>query len=139
MRPALIYDLISTDATLAGYGVTDVVESQSIDERPNDANYFVTIRIAEEVFTQVPVPHGPYTMIITVHKSWDQSRDYAPINRILRRVEQLLLPIENLVGTDGVRVAQVRRRGWSENQTDEGYKTIKRWATFAVSHDEFAA
>ena len=138
MQPALIFDLLDADAPLAGLGVETIIESQSVDSRP-DASCFITISFEET--TSGPKSLGPRNTIISVHRLADQDRDYGPITKILNRIDQLLLPVEQQVGSDGVRVSQIDRGSpaRSGNMTDEGYNTIVRWATYRVSYDEFGA
>lgn len=139
MQPSLIYELLASDSPLAGLGVTKILESQSIDTRPDD-DYFVTIRMEEPAAGPAQVL-GPRAMTIAVHHPWDQGRDYSPITKILNRIDKLLLLVEQQVGLDGIRVAQVRRGSpqRSGNMTDEAWKTVTRWGNYRVSYDEFSS
>lgn len=138
MRPQLIFDILDGDSVLSDLGVATIRESQSVDFRLN-GDYFLTIKMEEEIAPPGVIPFGPRMMTIAVHHSWDKDRDYGPLSVILNRIDELLLPIEQQTGGDGVRVAQVKRGSRSGNMVDEGYKTITRWSTYRVSYDEFAA
>lgn len=140
MRPALIHTLLAADSQLAGLGVEEIVEAQSIVTRP-DASYFVTISFDEEFSLHAREVRfkGPRVMTVAVHHPWDRDRDYSQIDRILNRIDVLLVAVEQGVGPDGIRVSQIGRRGRSGNLVDEGWKTISRTATYRVSYDEFAA
>jgi hypothetical protein len=142
MRPSLIYSLLAEDPLLAGLGLSAdaIFESQSVDERPSDKDYFATVRFEENTSPGFDYL-GPRTMVIAVHHPWDKGRDYSPITALLNRIDRLLLPVDQEIGDDGVRVAQIRRGNpaRSGNMTDEGYKTIVRWATYRVSYDEFGS
>ena len=139
MQPSLIYELLEADSALAGLGVSRIIESQSIDTRP-DAAYFVTIHMEEPATGPVQIL-GPRAMTIAVHHPWDIDRDYDPITKILNRIDQLLLPVDQQTGQDGTRVSQVRRGSppRSGNMTDEAWKTVTRWGNYRVSYDEFGA
>ena len=142
MMPSVIYELLAADKQLNDLGISEdrIIESQSVDARPFNDGYFITISFEELTMSTVTViARGPRTVTIAVHHSWDIDRDYRPIDKILNRIDQLLLPIEQAIGTDGVRVSKVMRQGRSANMADEGWKTITRTATYGVLYDEYAA
>ena len=142
MMPSVIYELLAADEQLEDLGITSdrIVESQSVDSRPFNDGFFVTISFEELIMSAVTIiARGPRTMTVAVHQNWDTGRDYRPIDKILNRIDQLLLPIEQAIGSDGVRVSKVMRQGRSANMADEGWKTITRTATYGVLYDEYAA
>jgi hypothetical protein len=142
MMPSIIYELLAEDEVLADLGIDGdrIIESQSVDSLPYSDGYFVTISFEELTMSTVSVlARGPRVVIMAVHHNWDIDRDYQPIDKILNRVDQILLPLENAIGTDGVRVSKVMRQGRSANMADEGWKTITRTATYGVLYDEYAA
>lgn len=141
MMPNVIIQTLAADTTLHSLGITPqrIRESQSWDERPEDG-YFLSINFEEMLFSRVTsISKGPRTMTIAVHSPWDSVRDYATLTSILNQVDDLLLPLESLAGTDGLQVTSIRRQGRGANQVDEGWKTITRTATYGVLYDEYAA
>jgi hypothetical protein len=142
MMPNLLYQKLANDPELSNLGInsTRVIESQSVDERPFNDGYFITVAF-EEMLIASPsrLSRGERTVTVAVHRNWDIDRDYSPIDRILNRVDNLLLTVENETGSDGVRVTSVRRSGRSGNMADEGWRTITRTSTYGVLYDEYAA
>lgn len=150
MMPSAVHELLAADATLAGLGVTGdrIYEMQAIaqDERPNADTYFVVVDFQEStLFSQTyaglqnGIPKAPRVMDIAVHISWDKSREYNVINRILNRIDAILLPAEHVTGADGVRVTCIRPSGRSRNLLDDGWRTTTRHATYGILYDETAA
>lgn len=148
MIPIAIYETLTEDQTLQNYGITTerVLELQSIDERPFDDGCFVVINWQESSgfglmngAIQNTVQKPPRTMMIWVHSPSDRSRDYRILDRILNRIDELLLPIEHKLGSDDIRVSCVVKQGRSGNLTDDGWKTISRNATYGVLYDEYMA
>lgn len=146
MIPMYIYEALTGDATLETQGITDgrVLELQSVDERPFDTGYFIIINWQESssfsslISNQSAMPKMPRVMTIWVHSPLDSGRDYRQIDKILNRIDTLLLPIEQQKGTDDIRVTCVTRQGRSGNLIDDGWKTITRNATYGVLYDEYA-
>jgi len=141
MMPNKIAQTLAGDTILAALGITAdrIRESQSWDERPKDG-YFLSINFEEMVFSGAPgVSKGPRICTIAVHHPWDIDRDFFTLTSILNRVDELLLPLEDVAGSDGLRITMIRRQGRSGNLTDEGWKTITRTATYGVLYDEYAA
>jgi hypothetical protein len=95
----------------------------------------------EELLLASPskLSRGERTVTVAVHRNWEIDRDFSPIDKILNRIDALLLNVENESGTDGVRVTSIRRSGRSGNMADEGWKTITRTSTYGVLYDEYAA
>lgn len=149
MIPVLIYEKIAGDSYLqseCGISEDRVFELQSLDKRPYDNGYFIVINWQESTisfqgYTGIGngITKAPRVMTIWVHSPKDVGRDYRPLDKILNRLDELLLPIEHQVGSDGVRVTCVTRQGRSANLIDDGWKTIARNATYGVLYDESAA
>jgi len=144
MMPNIIYQRLVNDSqleTLLG-GSGRIHESQSVDKRVSDNGFFVLISF-EETLLSAPskLSRGPRTITISVHRPWEIDRDYDSITAILNRIDELILPIEDESGTDGIRVTSIRRGSpaRSANHSDEGYKTATRWATYGVLYQEYAA
>jgi hypothetical protein len=141
MMPNLISQTLAADTILHSLGIPPerIRESQSWDTRPQDG-YFLSINFEEMLFSRTTaIQKGPRTMAIAVHHPWDIDRDYYTLTSILNRVDELLLPLGSVAGSDGLRVTEIRRQGRSGNLTDEGWKTITRYATYGVLYDEYAA
>jgi hypothetical protein len=143
MMPSAIYEILANDSTLQtllGPTVPNgrIYELQSVDQRPVDTGYFVIIDM-QETQTQLQQHLGPRTMQIWVHTPLDNTRDYGHINTILNRIDDLLLPVDQVTGNDGIRLAQVFRHARSRNTIDPGWKTATRNALYSVLSDEFAA
>lgn len=137
MRPSLIYELLNMDVSLKTKlgGADRILEAQSVDQRWCDTGCMITLNMAE--MDMRSIGKGPRTLEVNVHQPWDESRDYTKIDEILFRVDKLLLPVENEIGSDNVRVSQIRRLGRSGNQTDEAWRTITRQATYGVLWAEY--
>ena len=148
MIPTIIYETLSTDTVLQQSGINGqrIFELQSVDERPFDNGYFIIINWQESSSSgltfngvQNTFQKPPRVMSLWVHSPLDQGRDYRIIDRILNRVDNLLLPMENRKGSDNIRLTCVTKQGRSGNLIDDGWKTIARNATYAVLYDEYAA
>lgn len=142
MMPIAVLEAITTDPDLNAFGVNaaTVFEAQSIngDERPNVDGYFVVVDFQEQSLTAT-VNRGPRVLDIAVHVPWDITRDYTVINRILNAIDSVLLPIEQVTGSDGIRVTCIRPFGRSRNLTDTGWQTISRFVAYSILYDEAAA
>lgn len=145
MIPMAIYESLTQDDELEELGITEgkVFEMQSVDERPVDNGYFVIINWQEStVYSQTytgmanGINKAPRVMMLWVHTPMDKTRDYRIIDRILNRVDEILLPIEHKIGSDGMRVTCISKQGRSGNLIDDGWKTIARNATYGVLYDE---
>lgn len=137
MRPSLIHELLVADATLQGLGIDAdrIMESQSIDTRPFDSGVFLTVSFEETSYT-LPINRGPVIMTLAGHIPMDDGRDFTDIHIALNAAQVVLTAIENGVGNDGVRVGQASPLGRGANQTDEGWMTLTKTATYRVLYDE---
>lgn len=141
MRPMALFELLDGNSELEALGVNAdrMKEAESVDNRWVDDGYFLTLSMAEILMSGVSaLSRGPRTLEINVHHPWDDDRDYAPITQILNCIDRIYLPVENFEGSDGIRITGIRRIGRSKNQTDEGWRTITRQATYGVLYDEYA-
>lgn len=149
MIPMIIFEKISQDETLQNdFGITEnnIFELQSLDERPVDDGYFIIINWQEStVYSQTytgmqnGITKAPRVMMVWVHTPKDKSRDYRPLDQILNRIDAILLPVEQEIGSDGMRVTCIAKQGRSGNLIDDGWKTITRNATYGVLYDETSA
>lgn len=142
MMPVAVWEAITADPDLNTLGINadTVFEAQSMngDERPSVNGHFVVVDFQEQTLS-VPVNRGPRVMDIAVHVPWDITREYDEINRILNAVDSVLLPREQVTGTDGIRVTCIRPSGRSRNLSDPGWHTTTRFATYNILYDETAA
>jgi hypothetical protein len=116
-----------------------IFELQSVDERPIADGYFVIIDMQEQEGLPFQGHYGPRAMQIWVHTPLDNDRTYNVINRILNRIDALILPIENQRGTDNIRCTMVEFHARSRNTFDPAWKTTTRSALYTVAYDESAA
>ena len=145
MMPNLIPQLLNADSqllTLLGSG-TRIAESHTWGipqlPRPTDG-YWLSITFEEmSMSTVTSIAKGPRNITVAVHHPWEIDRDFDTLTSILNRVDEILLPIEQQKGTDGIRVSSVARRGRSRHGEDEGWQTITQSTTYGVLYDEFAA
>lgn len=148
MLPMAIYESLVEDEELNELGITEgrILEMQSVDERPFDSGYFLIINWQEStVYSQTytgmanGIPKAPRVMMVWVHTPMDKTRDYRLTDRILNRIDDILLPVEHKTGSDGMRVTCIAKQGRSGNLIDDGWKTITRNATYGVLYDERTA
>lgn len=138
MIPSAIYEKFSTDnylTTQCGITTSRVVELQSVDQRPFDDGSFIVLNW-QESSTYGVLLRAPRVLTVWVHSPLDRGRDYRILDKILNRIDDILLSLEQFKGTDNVRITCVNKLGRSGNLIDEGWKTIARNATYRVLYDE---
>ena len=144
MMPNIIYRTLAEDEQLELLlgGPNRIREAQDITERVAQDGFWVSISFDETIISMPSaISRGPRTVTIAVHRPEELGRDYDSITSILNRIDELILPLEDIAGTDGIRVASIRRapNARSGNLVDEGYRTATRWAAYGVLHQEYAA
>jgi hypothetical protein len=149
MLPVVIYQKLANDTYLqqqCGITASRIFELQSVDERPCDDGFFIIVNWQEStIYSQTytgmrnGITKAPRVMMIWVHSPKDIGRNYRPIDKILNRIDDLLLPVEHETGSDGIRVTCIDKQGRSGNLVDDGWKTIARNATYGVLYDESTA
>lgn len=144
MMPNIIYQTLAEDEQLELLlgGPNRIKEAQDIQSRVADDGFWISVSFDETtIIAPTKVSRGPRTITIAVHRPEEQGRDYDSITSILNRIDELILPIEDEAGTDGIRVTSIRRSVPSRtgNLVDEGYRTATRAATYGVLHQEYAA
>lgn len=147
MMPSIIYEVLAADAPLAGLlGTTApiaentfIYELQSCDSRPQvgDGKYFIVIDFQET--TMIRRRFGPQIVQVWVHTPMATGADYGHINKILNRIDQLIMPLQLITGTDGVRLTLIEQHGRSRNTIDPGWQTATRNALYGVLYDEATA
>ncbi len=146
MIPSIIYERVTTDSSLqsiAGISAGRVFELQSVDKRPFDSGCFIVFNWQESVSfggfaMNSSIAKAPRTLTVWVHSPMDRGRDYRQIDKVLNRIEEIFLSMEQQKGTDNVRVTCIDKQGRSGNLIDDGWKTITRNATYRVLYDENA-
>lgn len=146
MMPSVIYETLAADATLAvllGWDgpvpmpeKTRIFELQSCDSRPLVNDGFFIIIDMQETPMDTPFRFGPQIMQVWVHKPIENGADYGAITRILNRIDQLIVPLEQATGNDGVRLTLVKQHGRSENTEDPGWQTATRNGLYGVLYAE---
>jgi hypothetical protein len=134
MRPALIYDILADM-------IDDerVFESQSLDTRPfNEGGIFIVVSMEEQSYGGNVMRRGPQICTIATHQNWNEKRDYNPHHDLHNLMKKYFMAVAGDVGSDGVRVTEVRPQGRSANVTDEGWETITVFATYGVLYDQSA-
>lgn len=148
MMPSLLYDVLANDSELTDMigvvpgGAPAIFELQSVDERPIHDDYFIIFDFQETtvgIYGDGLSRLGEQTFQIWVHIALDVDREYNEINAIFNRIDELLLPIEQGVGTDGIRVTSVRLYARSKNTVDPGWDTATRNGLYGVLFDQSAA
>ncbi|KGI69921.1 hypothetical protein MJO55_23610 [Mycolicibacterium rufum] len=143
MTPIAVWDAITADPALNGYGITaaTVFEAQSLDgnTRPGVDGHFLVIHLLEQVSLLGGQHWGPRGLDIAAHVPAERTRDYRTINRILNRIDVVLTSLEQLTSSDGVRVTPIRPLGQSKNLPDPGWRTITRAAQHSMLCGESAA
>jgi hypothetical protein len=148
MMPSVIYETLAGDSLLAGLlgwdgpipipEKTRIFELQSCDERPLvDNGFFIIIDFQET--PMIRRRFGPQIMQVWVHTPMEAGADYGTITKILNRIDKLIMPLELVIGNDGVRLTLVEQHGRSENTIDPGWKTATRNGLYGVLYDEASA
>jgi hypothetical protein len=144
MMPSLLYELLAQDEELtdmigiAPGGGPAIFELQSVDERPCHDDHFIIFDFQETTGVW-GVRLGEQTFQIWVHVPLDIEREYNTINAIFNRIDELLLPIEQVTGADDIRVTTVRFYARSKNTIDPGWDTATRNGLYGVLFDQSAA
>ena len=127
-----VFTLLSTDAELvSAFGINSsrVWPAQALDTAPRKGPFLI-IRW-EETDRGQNLASRSEVMTVWAHSPRESSTDFATLDLILSRVEELLLAVEHLSGTDGT-ITQIDFNGQSPDLNDEGYKTITKNSAFRV-------
>lgn len=133
-RNAVANKLIQDSTLRNTLGVKEgsIVQAQGLNERPDNTGPFIMLHWLPEgspVFGRVKPPRR---LQVWAHYPVELSNDYKYVDGILDRVEDLLLEMEHVKGTDGMTVTCVRSTGRSADLKDEGLQTFTRWGAFEV-------
>lgn len=132
MSRRAVFQAIVTDSFLNGQGITDatVFANYSKDETPVRGFPFVILRWQERPMRGNLT--GPQILTVWVHWPKEDSTDFAKVDLILRRIEEVLIAMEHVDGADGYIVTCVRFTGEGGDLVDPGYNTITKNGAFEV-------
>lgn len=122
---SLVFDALTTDPILIGYGITDD-SAFAVDVDTPQTRPFLQLRWGNNDVGIAAVTVR--SLVVWVH---DSPADYTKIDAILLRLRNLI-PL--LVGESNGQgwVVDVTWNGDSEDLTDDGHKTIARNASFTL-------
>lgn len=133
MSRAAIYEAI---VTATGLPRNNVLANYSGDGRPSDLDEdfpeFVVIRWREQGQLTPAIYRAPRLLEVWAHYPEERSTDFDLVDDILTSIENALLPMEHVTGTDGVTVTCVTPEGRSEDTRDPAFETICRYSNFRV-------
>lgn len=148
MTAVAVFDLLTSDSILNGFGINEdtVSEITDIDTRPVHDGYFAVLKWQEStLYSQAyaglrnGIDRAPRVLEIWVHVPLTITRRYNTIDKILDRIDELLTAIEHLPGDDDDTITMIRKAGRSGNLTDEGWQTATRNAVYGVLYRRSAA
>ena len=141
MSRAAVFDALSGDTALNALGISEdtIFPNFSSDTRPVGNGAFLILRWEESTLysqTYTGMQNGlnraPRVLTVWAHIPIEVSTDFVRIDQILDSVDEVLLPMEHVEGSDGMTVTCIRPSGKSADQKDEGYNTITRNAAYGV-------
>lgn len=134
MSRAAIYDALINDATLNSMGIdsTTVFINYSLDEKPSVSGPFVILRWEGEEQNPFPGVRSPRVLTIWVHYPLELGPNFLMIDNRLDAIDDVLLAMEHVSGSDGQRVTCVRATGRSGDLKDEAFQTIVRNAAYQI-------
>lgn len=136
MARAAVLELLRADPQLAQLGGPGfVVEAQfSYDQRPNDRGAFLVICWRHTDFDDDIQSMAEQHFDVYAHIPARGSTDFGRINALLDRVDQIFRDAMDsptaIVGSDGLRLDHIGFEGRGMDQTDDGYQTICRPASY---------
>ena len=134
MSREAIMTILTTDSGLNALNVNSnsVFQGQGMDERPASITPFVLVRWMDEDRPVFGTVKPPRRVMIWVHWPVELSNDYSKIDKVLDKIEDVLLDMQDVAGGDGYTVSNVSSAGRSPDLKDEGLQTFCRWAMFEV-------
>lgn len=132
MSRALIYSRLAEDQELKALGIGKVEANWSSDVSPSRSECFLVLRWGES--ENPKFDRGNHTVPLTVwaHMPDEVGRDFGGLQKILERVQDILVSIELETGSDGYEVTSIRWQGRSGDFFDQGFKTSTKNALFSV-------
>lgn len=123
---AALYTLLRDDAELATLGVQKVYGSNTADSPPEDCFLVVQWQTDEApAFAR----KAPNRVSIWAH---DKDPDFGRIEKVLKRVDDLVLATVHRAGSDGWTMTMAEFRGHGPDLRDDGYGTVTKWTDFTV-------
>jgi hypothetical protein len=121
----------------------NIYPNYSRDEPPSKTAPFIIIKWQESMnFTQTytgmsnGLDRAPRVLLVQAHIPKEKSTSFSRIDKILDRIDEALLPLEQVADGKGKTITCVRKAGRGSDLFDEGYNTITRQATYGVlTHD----
>lgn len=132
MSRAVVLDAILGDSVLQSMGFTEsnVRPNFDDDQRPSDEMFMHLNWGQQNIDPQIR--RGPRDLTIWVHMYREWSTDYARIDDVLDRLDNLLGDIVDTAGADGESVTTIDIGDKSRDLKDGGYKTLCRSASYKV-------
>jgi hypothetical protein len=138
MSRAAVLEALRGDAALnALVPPTNILPNYSKEGRPNNLTpgAFIVLRWGALTPDLRVGGRGPRELGIWAHYPSgpdNGSTDFGIIDQILTRVREILEPLEQVAGGDGVVLVSAKYAGESEDQFDPAFQTIMRNSTFRV-------
>lgn len=127
MSRAAVYQLLATDSALNAEGIVqDSVFQTNAVENP-ESRPFLVLRWETKNASFKNI--GLQFLSIWVH---DERGDYSRIDRILKRVIEILVDAVHVAGDDGSILTMAEYQSTSDDFWDDGYRTITKYATFRI-------
>lgn len=121
-----VFQLLSNDVELAGLGVQNTYGANSVDAPAEDLFLIIRFEDKQRAFGR----RGAERMAVWAHDS--SGGDYGRIDAVLERVKDLVESVVHHEGPDGWTLTTATWAQDGPDLVDDGYKTVTRWAEFAV-------
>jgi hypothetical protein len=130
-----VLSALRDDATLnALVPPENIITNHAKEGRPDNlsAGAFIILRWGALTPDARVGNRGPRELGVWAHIPQEKSTRFGNIDQILKRVREVLEPLELVPGGDGVTLVSCKYTGESEDMTDVGFQTIMRYSTFRV-------
>lgn len=134
MSRTAVYNALVTDQTLNDMGIdeTTVFVNYSLDKKPSVVGPFVILRWENEEQAPFGRVQSPRVLTIWVHYPLELGPNFVMVDARLEAIDNVLLAMEHVTGTDGQTVTCVRATGRSGDLKDEAFQTICRNSAYQV-------
>lgn len=134
MSRAAIFQALAHDSALNLLGITEdsIFPNYSLDERPVNDGPFLILRWGAgngRFWDSVKSPRG---LNVWAHYPVEVTTDHVEVDKVLNRVDSVLLSLEQVSGEDGETLTSVRSTGSSPDMKDEGFQTISRYNSYDI-------
>ena len=138
MARAAVLELLRGDGELVALGgdgfdpETMIVAQFSYDQRPSSVGPFIVICWRTTPFSGEVQENAEKRFDVYVHIPIAVSTDFGRVDAMLDRIDTIFAAVEGfpVTGGDGMQLNYVGFRGRGPDQTDEGYETICRPASY---------